>query len=518
MEIGNYHWPFERTASAAPVWRGRLEAERLPVLAEAVREDGGQLIALWGADERQKGQGGKGFSVHCAFLTGDGLAWVSSDLDAAAPAYPDLSAVFPQASRMQRGVFDLLGIVASGAADSRKWLRHGRWPENVFPLRHDFPADKTFATETDAYPFVSVEGEGVHEIPVGPVHAGTIEPGHFRFSIIGDRVLKLEERLGYKHKGMEKRFVGLDLLKGAKLAARVSGDSHTAYSWAYAMAAEMATGAVAPPRAVWVRALLLEMERVANHLGDLGYLGNDVALAFAFNQFWLLKEDWLRLCKDLFGHRYLFDIVVPGGVAGDIAAAGAERLRAETERIEAAVKGLRAIYDEHAGLQDRFNGTGRLTPTTAARLGLTGLAGRASGQAWDARTQFPCAPYGELGVRMATRRGGDVTARSDVRFDEVLESLRLIRDILGRLPAGETRVALAPANPGAEGLGWVEGWRGEVVVALEVGEGGRLARCHPHDPSWQNWPLLEVAILGNIVPDFPLINKSFNLSYCGQDL
>jgi Ni,Fe-hydrogenase III large subunit len=284
------------------------------------------------------------------------------------------------------------------------------------------------------------------------------------------------------------------------------------------MAVETATASEAPQRAVWLRALFLEIERIANHLGDLGYLGNDVALSFGFMQFWRLKEDWLRLTARLFGHRYLFDCIVPGGVAVDIVNGGMIELGILADRIEAEVRTLKTIYDEHATLQDRFANTGIVKPDLAARLGLTGLAGRASAQAWDSRAQFPQAPYDQLDVNMATQRKGDVLARAEVRFAEVYESLRLIRDLLKRLPAGETRTTLKPAQGVCEGLGWVEGWRGEVLVAVRIAADGTLDRVHPHDPSWQNWPLLEVGVLGNIVPDFPLINKSFNLSYSGPDL
>jgi Ni,Fe-hydrogenase III large subunit len=284
------------------------------------------------------------------------------------------------------------------------------------------------------------------------------------------------------------------------------------------MAVEAATGSSVPERALWLRALFLEIERVANHLGDLGYLGNDVALSFGFMQFWRLKEEWLRLSAELFGHRYLFDRIVPGGVAVDISAMGRSRLASVSERLDAEVRSLKAIYDEHAGLQDRFAATGICTPEMASRLGLTGLAGRASAQPWDVRVRFPQPPYDRLNVAMATQRSGDVLARAEVRFAEIYESLRLIREILKLMPDGALHAPLQAVNAAREGLGWVEGWRGEVLVAVRIGADGRLDRVHPHDPSWQNWPLLEVGMLGNIVPDFPLINKSFNLSYSGQDL
>jgi Ni,Fe-hydrogenase III large subunit len=358
----------------------------------------------------------------------------------------------------------------------------------------------------------------VHEIPVGPVHAGTIEPGHFRFSIIGERVLRLEERLGYTHKGVEKLAETMTVEQGAKLAGRISGDSTVAYAWAYAMAAESLAKLTPEPRAIWLRALLLERERIANHLGDLGYLGNDVALAFGFAQFWRLKENWLRGNQAVFGHRYLMDSIVPGGVTVNLKPADFGRLVKDGDELEREVRILRDIYEEHAGAQDRFVTTGRVKPDLAANLGLTGFAGRASAQSWDLRAQYPSAPYDQLDVRMATHRNGDVAARVIVRFEEVFESLRLMRLILDRMPGGSVLTPFPAVPENTFGIGMVEGWRGEVLMAIHSGKDNRIERLHPHDPSWQNWPLLEHAIIGNIVPDFPLINKSFNLSYTGQDL
>jgi Ni,Fe-hydrogenase III large subunit len=353
---------------------------------------------------------------------------------------------------------------------------------------------------------------------VGPVHAGTIEPGHFRFSIVGEKVLRLEERLGYKHKGIEKRFESMTLEDGARLAGRVSGDSTVAFAWAYAMALESLSGTRPSERALLLRALLLERERVANHLGDLGYLGNDCSLAFGFSQFWRLKEDVLRANARIFGHRYLMDRIVPGGVDCDVDAQTALALNDEALHLKDELRTLRSIYYNHAGLQDRCITTGRLLPDTAARLGVVGLAARASGHAMDARVHPGFAPYERLQPKLVSHRNGDVAARIVVRFEEAFESLRLQRVILQNLPQGALRSPLGDAAEGAFGIGWIEGWRGEVLVALEAGRGGRVRRCHPHDPSWQNWPALEHAVIGNIVPDFPLVNKSFNLSYSGADV
>ncbi|OFZ96775.1 MAG: hydrogenase [Betaproteobacteria bacterium RIFCSPLOWO2_02_67_12] len=508
-----------RLPGAVPAWRASVDANAWLAACAAVARGGGRLGALWASDERDRGSG---FTLRALLVAYEGLICLELPLPPQAPEYPDLAPVFPCAARMQRAAYDLLGVRAAApdgrTTDTRGWLRHGAWQPDAFPLRRDVPLATRLPAGDARYAFVTVEGDGVHEIPVGPVHAGTIEPGHFRFSIVGERVLRLEQRLGYKHKGVEKRFESMTLADGARLAGRVSGDSTVAYAWAYAMALEGMAGARPSRRALWLRALLLERERIANHLGDLGYLGNDGGLAFGLAQFSRLKEDLLRANARAFGHRYLMDRVVPGGVACDVDAACAQQLIAEGERLEDELRTLRAIYYDHAGLQDRCITCGRLTPRTAARLGVVGLAARASGHAIDARAYPGHAPYDELPPSVASHRNGDVAARIVVRFEEAFESLRLQRLMLQRLPEGALSTGVTQPAAGAFGIGWIEGWRGEVLVALEAGAGGTVRRCHPHDPSWQNWPALEYAVIGNIVPDFPLINKSFNLSYAGQDL
>ena len=499
---------------AVPAWQAEAMPAELPDICQAVKDRGGRLVALWGTDEQDRGLG---FVLHLALAKPEGMLWLRAMLPASDPHYPDLSSIFYPAGRMQRAARDLLGIDA-GAADRRPWLRHTAWAEDSHPLRRDVAAASVFQTCADDYAFVNVIGDGVHEIPVGPVHAGTIEPGHFRFSIVGEKVLRLEDRLGYTHKGVDKRFQGMPIAEGARLAGRISGDSTVAYAWAYCMALETAAGANPPARALWLRALLLERERIANHLGDLGYLGNDGGLAFGLAQFIRLKEDVLRMNAKLFGHRYLMDCIIPGGVACDLDRAGADAIEHECKALEREVRLMKDIYDDHSGLQDRFLTCGRLTSSTAEKLGVIGLAGRASSQIWDARVQSRPAPYDALEVRMKTHKNGDVAARVGLRFDEIFESLRLIRVVLQRIPAGAIEDPLPDVPAGKCGLGWVEGWRGEVMVALESGEGGRLRSGHAHDPSWQNWPALAFAVINNIVPDFPLINKSFNLSYSGCDL
>jgi len=460
-----------------------------------VAATGGRLLALWGAQETNDS---KTTSLYAAYLARGALLILELSVPGGneQAVYPGIEQTFPAASRMQRAILDLVGA-RSTDPDQRPWLRHS--------------AD-------GAYEFTRVAGEGVHEIAVGPVHAGIIEPGHFRFSVVGEKVLRLEERLGYAHKGIEQRFTELSILEGRRLAARVSGDSAVAFSWAYCQALEGMSGSEVPPRALWLRALFLEVERIANHLGDLGALGNDAGFAFGWAQFSRLKEELLRTVSEACGQRYLLDAIVPGGTQIDLKHDAASAIAKRVASIAHEAASLREIYAEHAGVSDRFVGTGRLSPELAARLGVLGLAARASGQSVDVRCDHPYAPYDELAPAKVVRHEGDVAARVAVRFDELEESCRLIGRITARLPKGPHFTPVRPPAAAAFGAGLVEGWRGPVFIGLECGAGGTMRRCHPHDPSWQNWPALEHAVIGNIVPDFPLINKSFNLSYSGADL
>lgn len=500
---------FERAVAAAGGSFLTVTRQEWVQGAEDMAAGGGRLVSVWASRDA-----GRRDTVRAAFMTAQGVLVLSLPVEATDTPYPGLARWFPSAARMQRAVADVSGLQSTDP-DRRPWLRHAAWPEVFHPLI-DNPATEPPGATIDDYPFVTVEGEGVHEIPVGPVHAGIIEPGHFRFSVVGEKVLRLEERLGYVHKGIERRFTELPLREGHRLAARVSGDSAVAFSWAYCQALETMAAAHIPMRARWLRALALELERVANHLGDLGALGNDAGFAFGLAQFSRLKERLLRAMEQALGQRYLMDFIVPGGTRADLRSAIG--LIECVESISAEVGTLRSIYEEHAGLRDRFVGAGVVTPSLAATLGLTGLGGRASGQAFDLRCDLPCEPYRELEARMASRTEGDVAARVAVRFDEVIESVRLIVKIVRELPFGSHHVTISTPQPGRLGVGTIEGWRGPVFVALEAADGGAIERCHPHDPSWQNWPVLEHAIIDNIVPDFPLINKSFNLSYSGHDL
>jgi Ni,Fe-hydrogenase III large subunit len=494
-------------------WLRVTRGEWLEVAGDAAAARG-QLLALWSSAEPLPAIAPA--IIRAALRIEAGVLLLELPFSSTDMSYPGLQMVFPAAARMQRAAFDLSGV-RSDDPDQRSWLRHAAWPEDWFPLasRTAYLPDSAAA---DRYLFTRVEGDGVHEIPVGPVHAGIIEPGHFRFSVVGEKVMRLEERLGYVHKGIERRFSELLILEGHRLAARVCGDSTVAFSFAYCQALEDLSGCTVPDRGLWLRALCLEIERIQNHIGDVAALGNDAGFAFGYAQFSRVKEEFLRAVERTLGQRYLFDIVVPGGTAVDVTAASAAELSHFVLRMSAEVRELREIYDQHEGVRDRFIGTGAVLPDLAQRLGLVGLAGRASNQDFDARADLPCPPYDILAPLKVVRSEGDVAARVAVRFEELQESCRLVRRILSELPSGAHRAEIAAPPEGGFAVGLVEGWRGPVLVALESGAHGTIRRCHAHDPSWQNWPVIEHAVLDNIVPDFPLINKSFNLSYSGHDL
>lgn len=483
--------------------RHLLQPEQWSALPAALAADPATaLLALWAEPGL----------VHAAFAGPDG-APVLASTPAPEGRYAALSPARPGAIRFERMVRDLWGIAAEGAVDLRPWLDHGRWPIAA-PLSAQPRA--TPGIEPPQPEFLPVEGEGVHQIPVGPIHAGVIEPGHFRFHIQGEAVVRLEERLGYKHKGTIALMLGKSARAAAAFAARLSGDSTVAHSWAFAAAAEAALGVAVPPRALALRALMAELERIHNHLNDWGFVCNDAAFAFPHARCGFLREGVLRACATAFGHRLMMDRVLPGGVAPDIAPQGPEAILAALDAVEREMPALRAIYDSHASLQDRVVGTGFLDPVLAERFGAGGYVGRGSGRRVDARLAPGYAPYDMLAPAVVVETGGDVDARVRVRVAELAVSIGLVRRLLADLPAGETLVAL-PDRAG-EGVGLVEGFRGECLTWLRLDDGGLIRAVFPRDPSWLQWPLLEAAIEGNIVADFPLCNKSFNCSYSGVDL
>jgi Ni,Fe-hydrogenase III large subunit len=417
----------------------------------------------------------------------------------------------PGAIRIERAIADLYGLAAQGGGDQRPWLDHGRWG-----VRHPLGSPRAHEAGPYPYAFRTAEGEGLHQIPVGPVHAGIIEPGHFRFHAQGETVVRLEERLGYVHKGIEGLVQGKPIADAARIVGRVSGDSTVAYALAYARAVEAALGVEVPARAHYLRALMAELERIANHLGDIGAICNDAAFALMLSHLGVLRERVLQANATCFGHRLLMDRVIPGGVAVDLLDEHHDTLRRLLHVLTKDFKRAMHLYEESPSLLDRTTGTGVVSGSLVHRYGAGGFVGRASSRAHDARKVPGYPPYADLDFAIPVLAEGDVHSRVLIRAEEVRQSLSLIDQILRDIPDGMIAAPL-PMRAG-EGLGLVEGFRGEVLVWVRLSEAGKVVRCHPHDPSWFQWPLLEAAIEGNIVADFPLCNKSFNCSYSGHDL
>jgi Ni,Fe-hydrogenase III large subunit/Ni,Fe-hydrogenase III component G len=433
------------------------------------------------------------------------------------PVFMSLTNALPAVNWQEREVQDLFGLRLEGHPNPRRCALHDDWPP-VHPLRKDFALDtKLPPFSGERHKFRKVEGEGVFQVPVGPVHAGIIEPGHFLFSVAGEPVLYLQIRLFYTHKGTEKLFENIPLSHGVGLAESISGDSSFAHAAAFCHAVERAAGVEPPPQAEVVRTICLELERLYNHIADIGAIATDVAFAVANAHALRLREQVLRLNERLTGNRLLRGVNCLGGVRCGWASEDLEALRELVTQMRPQFASLVELIQASSSTRDRLETTGVLKPITAKDLGIVGIAGRASGFNHDLRRDFPHAAYGRLSFTVPVYQEGDVLRRMQVRMDEVNQALGLIEQAIAIWPAGPCRVPLPPLPPGAMALGYAEGWRGEIFHWIRTAGPNRLARCKIKDPSLQNWPALSEAILGNIIPDFPVINKSFNLSYSGTD-
>jgi Ni,Fe-hydrogenase III large subunit/Ni,Fe-hydrogenase III component G len=442
-------------------------------------------------------------------------------VDPGAPTVPTLAALSFPASRFEREMHDLYGIQPLDHPLPRRLVRHSHWPSGWYPMRRDAAATPDFATTDGPFPFLVVEGPGVYEIPVGPVHAGLIEPGHFRFSVVGENILKLKARLWYVHKGIEKLFEHRFLADALPLAERISGDTAVGHALAYARAVEDALVLAVPVEARRVRAILLELERLYNHIGDVGALCNDVGHSVLNSHALRVKESLLRLNKDTTGHRLLRGGVVLGGAE--------IRRIPDPDRLAAIGADIQEIVDlalDNSLVAERFTDTAVLTRQQAADLGVLGYVARASGLPVDARRDHPAGPLDEDGLQLAdlyppsTRSAGDVMARFQQRGDEIATSLAILDALVRTVRPGVFGgwPDHVPPTAPRSGVGLVEGWRGTIVHRVEIDSGYRVTRNKIGDPSFLNWPALPVALAGTIVPDFPLANKSFSLSYAGNDL
>ncbi len=466
-------------------------------------------------------QGTDAFIINACFASQEGYLWLRTELNTEKPELPSHATIYPAASRSERHTQDMFGIHFIDHPDSRAWTRHRAWEKHTYPLRKDFPLQgkPEVITPPDMdYQFVKARGAGVYEVPVGPVHAGIIEPGHFRFQAVGETILNLEERLAYVHKGIEKLAEGRTPEELVRLAGRISGDSTVAHSWAACRAMEQAAGIAIPPRATYMRGILCERERIANHLGDIGAICNDVGFAFAQMQFTRLREQWQQTSANIFGHRLLMDRLIPGGVKVDLSVENCTLLRQELNALSKEIDELVPALDLNSSLEDRLLATGYLSPDTAALFGVLGYVGRASKQDFDVRRDVPYAPYDQLIVKVAVEEQGDVASRVWIRVKEVFASIKLLTQMLAQLPEGELVTAWHKPEEYNEGLAMIEGWRGEIITYVRFTRDNKISRFYARDPSNFGFLALEKIVLNNIVPDFPVCNKSVNPSYSGNDL
>jgi len=477
---------------------------------------GARFEMLVGLDERSVG--GDGLAVEVV-VSGTRLPLrLRAHLPLTEPSYPSVARLVPAAIWDERECKDLFGIVPVGLPDPRRLVLHERWPAGYHPLRKDVPVDVAPPLGDRHYVPFEVQGEGVYQLPVGPIHAGVIEPGHFRFSAVGERVLHLDPRLFFTHRGLEKLVEGRSFEGALPVVERACGACTVSHAMAYAHAVEALTHTTVPPRARWGRVLLGELERLYNHVGDLGNICAGVGFQSGVARLGVLKEQLLRLNEGVTGHRYLMGVVGPGGLRIELDGDGLAALAADLPDFDHELaRAVRAVIRSE-GVVARLRGTGFVPRDLARALGATGVAARASGLPDDLRRDRPYEAYGEIEVGAAVATTGDVAARFHVRAQEAHASVQLVTQALRRLEAGP--IWLPPTTQpdrGDTALGAVEGPRGVSRIWLRAGANGTVDRLHLRSASFANWPLVAAAVPGDLVADFPLINKSFELCYACTD-
>jgi Ni,Fe-hydrogenase III large subunit/Ni,Fe-hydrogenase III component G len=487
-----------------------------PLAKYFLDDQGARLVTVF-AEDRFESEGL--FYIYYVFDVPGEPSWVivKAPILPTQPSFPSLAAELPALNWQEREIQDWFGIEAQGHPNPRRVALHDNWPD-VHPLCKDFPLDTVLPPfEGEQHVYRPTLGEGVFQIPVGPVHAGIIEPGHFNFAVAGEPILYLQLRMFYTHKATEKLFESLPIHRAVFLAESISGDSAFSHGTAFCAAVERAAEIETPSRAKYMRTILLELERVANHVGDVGAIANDVGFAIANAHAGRIREFVLRLCEVLTGSRILRAMVAIGGVRRDWDASQIAAITEALAVVEREFRDLVRLIESSDSTLDRLEHTGVLRPEKAKMLGVVGVGGRASGVDLDVRRDHPYEAYSHFEFRVPVYDAGDVWHRVQVRIDEVGESLRIIRAAAASLPPGQHRAPAQPIPPGRCALSAVEGWRGEIIHWVRTGENNRLERCKVKDPSINNWPAIVEAVEGNIIADFPVINKSFNLSYSGTD-
>ncbi len=486
------------------------------------RHLGAPLVSIFATDERKK----EGcFKIHYVFSLASPLKEdrkipnifiiIKTNIDEKTPHFRSITPKIPSANWYEREIQDMFGLTPLGHPDPRRLINFEDWPSGLYPLRKDFDIRTKAERVEGEYKYRRVEGEGVYEIPVGPVHAGVIEPGHFRFSVAGEPVLNLEIRHFYTHKGVEKLFENISIDKAVFLAERVSGDNSVAHAVAFCQAVEKIAGMDIPPRAKYIRTILMELERLYNHLGDIAGIATDVAYAFGAAHANFLKEEILQLNETVTGSRLLRGMNTIGGVRRDIGDKK-DKIQQKLASIKSDFKELMELLFASPSVADRIETTGRIYNDIAKELHVVGPVARASGIDRDTRRDYPYAAYAELDFKVPVLKSGDVNSRTRVRADEIYESINMIEQALSRLPDGDIKYDLKEILDGYA-LGYTEAPRGETLYWVMI-ENNRIERCKVRDPSFCNWLAIEYAVLDNIVPDFPIINKSLSLSYSGNDM
>ena len=499
-----------------------VEAENLPEVIKTLKHEHRlPLKTVVATDERERGV----FRIRYVFGVPEENIFIvpTLSIDKYIQAFPSLTPLDQEFSVYEQEIQTFFGLLPLGHPRVRRIILHEEnYPKNVAPLLKDFPWNKKMVPpkEFKAPVFQKFDGEGVYEVPVGPVHAGIIEPGHFRFSVLGEEMLRLEPRLGYVHKGTEKLFEVLPFEQKLKLSERISGDSSYHHALAFAQALEIMSATVVPKRGGLLRVVYAELERVANHFNDLAFIMLDTGLSFGGSHGTRLRERVLEWNEKLTGSRFLRGVVASGGVTHDIDRATVDVLSEDLERLEADWKEVKESVLESESFLQRAQGTGRLDPEVARDHGVVGIAARGTGFSLDARRDFPYAAYESVQFDVPTEISGDVYARFMIRVREVEESFRLLSQVLTLLPYHATPIAvpLSPLPKNTSSIGIVEGWRGDIVYFVMTDNAGVITRVKVRDPSFLNWQIFPYIVQNDMLPDFPLINKSFNLSYTGNDL
>lgn len=496
------------------------DADNFEKVVNSLVKHGYRLAWLFGTDDRAKD---KTFGIH-AILSPDSVDhhnWVEvyTGLPEADPRYPALTNTIMGAIWFEKYMMDMFGVVAEGHPDPRRLVHHENVPLNTHPLRKDFAWNTVMKKENNPHPMMQVEGNGIYQIPVGPIHAGIIEPGHFRFSVAGERIINLEGKLFFTHKGVEKLVEGKSVQAALPYIERLSDDSAASNAWAFVQAVELIAGHENSDKINLLRTLVAELERMTMHIHDLANIagmgtGYTIMAAHGFR----IKENLVRLSEKVFGNRFWRGFIVPGGVNKDLDHADLKSIEETTKEVMEEMRNLLKIGLESDGLMERMETSGVLKEEAARAYGAVGLPARASNVKIDVRTDHPYAAYGKLNNKLIYKTAGDVLARYVARAEELENSFEMIKEILELLPkaAGKTKMELALKD--GEALGAVESWRGEMLQFVRLNEKGHIDRFAVRDPSFCNWPLFGEIGPGNIVPDFPLCNKSLNLSYSGNDM